>query len=741
MERMLSMPVRQICLHSSLVSRVSLGSSAAAMGFAYRCPLGFSSGVWRSPKQQQDDGRFTNTIMTQGLAAQCQGLGIVRLGKSSSHINGGKILHSGRARVSTFVTFANLSSPSSSAQSSRSSTSIGGGGGGGEHGAVSQVEPAAWTLRKGKMVRDGQPLFEDFLQQGPSPALVNSVATNVPYLSEAETKSMVKKGRMYVETYGCQMNVNDMEIVLAIMKDAGYTEIVDQPDQADIIFINTCAIRDNAEHKVWQRLSVFKHMKKYWNRNIVSSPTRSRFPPKVAVLGCMAERLKVKLLEAEKMVDVVCGPDAYRDLPRLLALVDEGQTGINTLLSLEETYADVSPVRLSTNSISAFVSIMRGCNNMCSFCIVPFTRGRERSRPVDSIVREVGELWDQGVKEVVLLGQNVNSYNDISGNIVEGYDGSWLEQNAPQASFETSRNLLSPGFTSISKVKEVGFTFAHLLDCLSVRFPGMRFRFTSPHPKHFPEELLYLMKDRPNICKAIHLPAQSGSSKVLERMRRGYTREAYLALVKQIRSILPDASITSDFITGFCGETEEDHAETLSLVEAVGYDMAYMFAYSMRDKTHAHHNYEDDVPEPVKQRRLAELIDTFRRTTGPNYEAQLGSTQLVLIEGPSKRNPEEELSGRNDRGHKVVVKNVLVADALSEFQAKDTTQVTCGDNTTECVLNFDDESKVYLKAGDYGEVRIVGTTLASLKGWPLARTTLTEYYSKSSALQPVATAA
>ena len=332
------------------------------------------------------------------------------------------------------------------------------------------------------------------------------------------------------------MNINDMEIVLSIMKNAGYSEIVHDPESAELIFINTCAIRDNAEQRVWQRLNYFWFLKRHWKSNVAIGRSHSICPPKVVVLGCMAERLKDKILDADKMVDVVCGPDAYRDLPRLLEDVDYGQKGINTLLSLEETYADISPVRISKNSVTAFVSVMRGCNNMCSFCIVPFTRGRERSRPVESIVKEVGELWKEGVKEVTLLGQNVNSYNDASGDENEVEPGNnWR---------------LSEGFSSTCKVKKMGLRFSDLLDRLSTEFPEMRFRYTSPHPKDFPDDLLYLMRERHNICKYIHLPAQTGNSAVLERMRRGYTREAYLDLVQKIRRIIPDVGISSDFICG-----------------------------------------------------------------------------------------------------------------------------------------------------------------------------------------------
>ncbi|KAG6645656.1 hypothetical protein CIPAW_08G137300 [Carya illinoinensis] len=510
--------------------------------------------------------------------------------------------------------------------------------------------------------------------------------------SQLPASEVTSRGRIYHETYGCQMNINDMEVVLSIMKKAGYSEVVGVPESAEIIFINTCAIRDNAEQRVWQRLNYFWFLKRHWKSNVAIGRSSSMRPPKVVVLGCMAERLKDKILDADKMVDVVCGPDAYRDLPRLLEEVDYGQKGINTLLSLEETYADISPVRISNNSVTAFVSVMRGCNNMCSFCIVPFTRGRERSRPVDSIVREVGELWNVGVKEVTLLGQNVNSYNDAS-----------IDENE----VEPGTNWrLSEGFSSMSKVRKMGLRFSDLLDRLSSEFPEIRFRFTSPHPKDFPDDLLYLMRDRPNICKCIHLPAQTGNSNVLERMRRGYTRDAYLDLVQKIRRIVPEVGITSDFICGFCGETEEEHADTLSLIKAVGYDMAYMFAYSMREKTHAHRNYIDDVPEKVKQRRLAELIEAFRESTGQCYESQIGTVQLVLVEGPNKRAPDTELIGKSDRGHRVSFVNRSVP--------------SCSDGTVNERRNP--------VVGDYVEVHILKSTRASLFGEALAVTKLSSFY-------------
>ncbi|KZV32569.1 hypothetical protein F511_37527 [Dorcoceras hygrometricum] len=520
-------------------------------------------------------------------------------------------------------------------------------------------------------------------------AAVVDVGASDPQLDSETVSDVLRRARIYHETYGCQMNVNDMEIVLSIMKKAGYGEIVEDPESAEIIFINTCAIRDNAEQKVWQRLNYFWFLKRHWKNNVAIGRSESVRPPKVVVLGCMAERLKDKILDADKMVDVVCGPDAYRDLPRLLEEVDSGQKGINTLLSLEETYADITPVRISKNAISAFVSIMRGCNNMCSFCIVPFTRGRERSRPVESIVREVSELWKEGVKEVTLLGQNVNSYNDTSA-VEEVESGiNWK---------------YSDGFSSTSKVKNMGLRFADLLERLAVEFPEMRFRFTSPHPKDFPDELLSVMRDRYNICKSIHLPAQSGSSTVLERMRRGYTREAYIDLVKKIRNKIPDMGISSDFICGFCGETEEDHQDTLSLVRTVVYDMAYMFAYSMREKTHAHRNYVDDIPDAVKQRRLAELIDAFRESTGKHYDSKVGSIQLVLVEGTNKRAPGAELIGKSDRGHRVSFSIIPIPDRV------------------------ENDGKRNPKVGDFVKVRIIKSTRASLHGEALAIIRLSSFY-------------
>jgi tRNA-N(6)-(isopentenyl)adenosine-37 thiotransferase enzyme MiaB len=398
-------------------------------------------------------------------------------------------------------------------------------------------------------------------------------------------------------------------------------------DDADVVILMTCAIRENAENKIWNRLSTLRSLERQRKKDMI-----------IGVLGCMAERLKERFLEKEKLVDVVCGPDAYRSLPTLLQRAETGQFGINVQLSFDETYADVSPIRLDESKKTAFISIMRGCNNMCSYCIVPFTRGRERSRPIDSIVSEARSLRDRGVKEIILLGQNVNSYRDES---------------VLSFSSESPSSQLSQGFSSICKPKTAGLHFPTLLEKVSDAVPEVRLRFTSPHPKDFPDDLLYLMRERKNICKQIHLPVQSGSSTVLERMRRGYTREAYLGLVDHIRSIIPNVSFSSDFIVGFCEETEEEFMETLSLVKQVEYDMAYMYAYSMREKTMAHRRFEDDVPEDVKQRRLRLLIDTFYAGLANRVQGSIGNAVEILVEGESRKDP-GMLSGKTD-GNRTVV--------------------------------------------------------------------------------------
>ncbi|XP_060691960.1 CDK5 regulatory subunit-associated protein 1 isoform X2 [Hemiscyllium ocellatum] len=399
--------------------------------------------------------------------------------------------------------------------------------------------------------------------------------------------------------------------------------------------------------------------------------------------GCMAERLKEEILEKEKLVDVIAGPDSYRDLPRLLTVAEAGQKAVNVLLSLDETYADVMPVQVNTMTKSAFVSVMRGCNNMCSYCIVPFTRGRERSRPISSILKEVKMLSDQGVKEVMLLGQNVNSYCDTSEVS--------LHMKEP--------TQLSRGFTTIYKNKLRGLRFADLLDQVSRIDPEMRIRFTSPHPKDFPDEVLCLIQERANICKHIHLPAQSGSTAVLKAMRRGYTREAYLELVEHIRRIIPGISLSSDIIAGFCGETEDDHLQTISLLREVRYNIGYLFAYSMRKKTHSYHKLQDSVPAIVKQRRLEELITVFREEAAKHNSDLVGSQQLVLVEGTSKRS-KMELCGRSDGNIKVNFPSV---------------EISC---------DWSSGMLASIKPGDYILVQITSASSQSLKGTPICHTTL-----------------
>ncbi|XP_023662126.2 mitochondrial tRNA methylthiotransferase CDK5RAP1 isoform X1 [Paramormyrops kingsleyae] len=474
------------------------------------------------------------------------------------------------------------------------------------------------------------PKFQDFIRNA---SLKENFSKNQqqledmpPYLSE--DPHMGNSRKVYFETYGCQMNVNDTEIAWSFLQRTGYQR-TSELSQADVVLLVTCSVREKAEQAIWNRLQQLAAQKK--------RRPKAETPMKIGILGCMAERLKTDLLEREKLVDIVVGPDAYRDLPRLLSLAHGGQRGSNVLLSLEETYADVMPIHHVTQGHSAFVSIMRGCDNMCSYCIVPYTRGRERSRPAPSILQEVRILSEQGVKEVTLLGQNVNSYRDTSE----------LRFCGPEAA------PLSRGFSTVYRPRPGGLRFADLLDRVSLIDPDMRIRFTSPHPKDFPDEVLQLIQERGNICRQLHLPAQSGSSQVLQAMRRGYTREAYLELVANIRRIIPGVSLSSDFIAGFCGETEEDHQQTLSLLREVRYQTAFLFAYSMRKKTHAFHRLQDDVPVEVKQRRLEELISVFREEAVRINTSLIGSTQLILVEGESKRSS-QDLCGRNEGNIKVI---------------------------------------------------------------------------------------
>ncbi len=437
--------------------------------------------------------------------------------------------------------------------------------------------------------------------------------------------------RFYIESYGCQMNFSDSEIVASVLAEDGYspTRLL---EESDLILINTCSIREKAEETVRKRLRVFEAIK------------RQRPGVLVGVLGCMAERLKKKFLEEEKLVDIVVGPDAYRDLPKLVANAEDGEKGINVFLSREETYADISPLRLDSNGVSAFISIMRGCDNMCSFCVVPFTRGRERSRDAFSIVAEATQLFEQGYREVTLLGQNVDSYK-------------W--QNP-----ETGKVI----------------SFAELLEMTAMVHPDLRVRFTTSHPKDMTDDVLHTMARHENICKYIHLPVQSGNSRILELMNRTYDREWYIGRLEAIERILPDCALSSDIITGFCTETEEEHQDTLSIMERANYAMSYMFAYSERPGTPAAKKYKDDVPEEVKKRRLNEVIRLQNQISLRHNQSDVGKTFKVLIEGDSKRS-DQEFKGRNSQNKMLVFPKAPG-----------------------------------LKPGDYVQVRVTAATAATLLG-------------------------
>ncbi|WP_026897125.1 tRNA (N6-isopentenyl adenosine(37)-C2)-methylthiotransferase MiaB [Daejeonella oryzae] len=421
--------------------------------------------------------------------------------------------------------------------------------------------------------------------------------------------------KLFIESYGCAMNFSDSEIVASIMSDMGFSTTSDYKE-ADVIFINTCSIRDNAEQRVRNRLKEFSAAK-------VKNPGIT-----IGVLGCMAERLKSKFLEEEKLVDLVIGPDAYRDLPNLIGQVDDGNRAVNVLLSREETYADISPVRLNTNGISAFISIMRGCDNMCSFCVVPFTRGRERSRDPQSIVREAEELFNKGYREVTLLGQNVDSYK------YPGAEAKEVNDESPSGYGQT-------------------VNFARLLELVANINPELRVRFSTSHPKDITDEVLYTMARHENICKHIHLPVQSGNSRILEMMNRTYTREWYIDRVDAIRRIMPECGISTDIIIGFCSETEEEHQETLSMMEYVKYDFAYMFTYSERPGTLAAKRYPDDIPEEVKKRRFNEILAKQQECSSIRLEQRVGKTFKVLIERNSKKSA-TDFSGKSDQNTTVV---------------------------------------------------------------------------------------
>jgi len=451
----------------------------------------------------------------------------------------------------------------------------------------------------------------------------------------------------YIETYGCQMNVADSEVVASILQGAGYEPVRDIKG-ADLILVNTCSIRENAEQRVWGRLDLFR------------SEKRKRPQVIVGVLGCMAERLKEKLLESDKMVDMVVGPDAYRDLPVLLEIAGSGHSAVNVLLSREETYADISPVRLESNGVSAFISIMRGCNNMCSYCVVPYVRGAERSRDPQSIVREAREIFEKGYREVTLLGQNVNSYSwtgdEITLNLHPASTGSHPaeerrgEMNQPLVAKE-SKSIAVPESYAASDTQATGFP--ELLDMVASIDPLLRVRFSTSHPKDLSDEVLEIMAKHENICKHIHLPVQSGSSTVLARMNRKYTRQWYLDRIASINRLLPGCTLSTDIIAGFCGETEEEHRETLSLMRAVGFDFAYMFKYSERPDTKAARHMKDDVPDKIKTRRLNEIIALQNELSAVSKKADIGKTFEVLVEGKAKR-PAGAMMGRTT-GNKVVV--------------------------------------------------------------------------------------
>ena len=419
---------------------------------------------------------------------------------------------------------------------------------------------------------------------------------------------------LFIETYGCQMNFADSEILVSILKDQ-YDTTQDYA-QADLILVNTCSIRDHAEQRVFNRLKEFAALKK------------KRLGMKLGLVGCMAERLKEQLLDSDLDIDLVVGPDAYRSLPRLLSQVEAGQKGIDTLLSEDETYEDILPVRLGTNRISAFISIMRGCQNYCSYCVVPYTRGKERSRDAGTIVNEARSLVEQGYKEVTLLGQNVNSYKDGDVN------------------------------------------FAELMRRVASISPSLRIRFSTSHPKDLSDELIAVMAAYPNICRSIHLPVQSGSSVMLKKMNRKYDREWYLDRIRAIRKAMPDCGISTDIIAGFCGETEEDHKQTLSLMEEVGYDFAFMFKYSERPGTFASRHYPDDIPEEVKLRRLNEIINLQQSLSHESNKRDVGKRFEVLVEGESKKN-KAQYFGRNSQNKVIVFDNPALPDGSFRYQVGD----------------------------------------------------------------------
>ena len=623
------------------------------------------------------------------------------------------------------------------------------------------------------LARDG-PGLADFLRADPSGGGRCGAAGSSAVLADDATATSASGARRtaYVETYGCQMNVSDSEIVASVLRSHDYV-MTDAPEDADAILVNTCAIRDGAEAKVWHRLRqlrAIKAAKARANRRAAKraaqdvsgvfedeSGAKSKVPV-VGVLGCMGERLKEKLLERDGLADLVAGPDAYRDLPRLidaargdevdalagglpsssaasvgadadaaLAVATEKKkrnenenenasrdfsSVMNVQLSVDETYADIAPVRKSdaTQNPTAFVSIMRGCDNMCAFCIVPFTRGRERSRPFSSIVDEARRLSREGYKEVTLLGQNVNSYADKSGTFFAE-----TRQLVPTGdASDPFEPYYARGFRSVykpSRSRDGAMRFGELLDLVADVDPEMRVRFTSPHPKDFPDEVLQIIRSRANVGKQLHMPAQSGSTSVLERMRRGYSREAYLDLATKVRLTIPGVAISSDFIAGFCGETEEEHEDTVSLIRQVKYESAFMFAYSMREKTGAARRLTDDVPEATKKRRLAEIIAAQREEALLANEAEIGKIVCVLVDGAARKDKTEKLAGRTCANKRVVVRRATASERF--------------DRDKEMGFGVAD---VPLRIGEYVAARVTGANASTLFAEPVARTTLSEFY-------------
>ncbi|MDR2121553.1 MAG: tRNA (N6-isopentenyl adenosine(37)-C2)-methylthiotransferase MiaB [Flavobacteriaceae bacterium] len=465
-------------------------------------------------------------------------------------------------------------------------------------------------------------------------------------IEKRQGEVLVQKGitknvkKLFLESYGCQMNFSDSEVVASILHNEGYNTTT-QPEEADLILLNTCSIREKAEQTIRKRLSQFNTVKKQKPYLVIG------------VLGCMAERLKTKFLEEEHLVDLVVGPDAYRDLPNLLKDTEDGRSAINVLLSKEETYADISPVRLGGNGVTAFVSITRGCDNMCTFCVVPFTRGRERSRDPHSILKECRELVENGYKEITLLGQNVDSYLWYGGG--------------PKKDFYKAGELQ----------KATAVDFAQLLDLVATACSGARIRFSTSNPQDMHEEVLHVMAKHENICKYIHLPVQSGNTAVLQRMNRRHTREEYMELLDKIKKIIPDCAISHDMISGFCGETEEEHKDTLSLMEYAKYDFGYMFAYSERPGTPAHKNMKDDVPVEIKKRRLTEIIDLQQKLSLERMRSYTQKVHEVLIEGTSKKS-EKQWYGRISQNAVAVfpkTENTKIGDFVKVW-IKDCTSAT-----------------------------------------------------------------